>query len=45
LNAKETLLKIEVWDKDTVTPDDLMGAGTFDLKKVYANPKTPFTCK
>lgn len=41
--AKDNILNIEIWDKDTITPDDIMGKGVFDLKKVYASPNTPIT--
>ena len=42
-SAKDTLLNVEVWDKDTFSPDDLMGKGTFDLRKVYASPNNLIT--
>lgn len=33
-----------MWDKDTFSPDDIMGEAVFDLKNVYTTPNKPFRC-
>lgn len=36
-NATDTNLRVEVWDDD-IGNDDLIGAGTFNLMKIYNYP-------
>jgi Ca2+-dependent lipid-binding protein len=30
-SANDMMLKVEVWDRDTFTPDDLIGDGTINI--------------
>jgi hypothetical protein len=32
----DMMLKIEIWDRDTFSPDDLIGSGSFNIMQVLS---------
>jgi Ca2+-dependent lipid-binding protein len=37
-NSKDQLMRVEVWDKDTFSSDDLIGEGSVNLMQLFMNP-------
>ena len=37
-SSTDQLMRVEVWDKDTFSKDDLIGEGTVNLMQFYQNP-------